>query len=116
MKIESSASLVTESVRKKLLSRFQQLNLASKVDETRLMSEIVFLAERADITEEIVRMKSHLEQCRELLETKVPIGRKLDFLIQEINRELNTIASKANDARISRAVVDGKREDGALKL
>jgi len=108
--IESAANGMAESIREKLTNRFQQLENAPPVDESRLLSEVFFLAERADITEELVRTASHLQHVQTLLDTPGSIGRKLDFIIQELNRELNTIASKSNDAFISQAVVEGKSE------
>jgi len=108
--IESYSSQVTNSCREKLLKRFDQLNVPFEIDESRLLTEIFFLAEKADITEEVVRAKSHLSQCQDLLEEPTSIGRKLDFVYQEIYRELNTIGSKANDTRISHAVVEAKSD------
>ncbi|MFH0813148.1 MAG: YicC/YloC family endoribonuclease [Pseudomonadota bacterium] len=108
--IESHGSQMTTSYREKLLKRFQQLDLPYKIDESRLLTEIFFLAERADITEEVVRIRSHLQQCQELLDSPIAIGRKLEFIIQEINREINTIGSKSNDVRISQAVVEVKSD------
>lgn len=108
--IESHGSQMTTSYREKLLKRFQQLDLPYKIDESRLLTEIFFLAERADITEEVVRIRSHLHQCQELLDSPIAIGRKLEFIIQEINREINTIGSKSNDIRISQAVVEVKSD------
>lgn len=108
--IESLSSQTTNSCREKLLKRFDQLNVPFEVDEARLLTEVFLLAERADITEEIVRVKSHLRQCQDLLEAATSIGRKLDFVYQEIFRELNTIGSKSSDTRISHAVVEAKSE------
>jgi len=108
--IESFSSQMTNSCREKLLKRFDQLNVPFEIDEARLLTEVFLLAERADITEEIVRVKSHLRQCQDLLEAPNAIGRKLEFVYQEINRELNTIGSKSNDTRISHAVVEAKSE------
>lgn len=110
LEIEGAAGHMTQSIRDKLSSRFQQLELANKIDENRLITEVFLLAERADITEELVRTKSHLQQFQTLMETAESVGRKLDFIVQELNREMNTIASKSNDAAISRAVVDAKSE------
>jgi uncharacterized protein (TIGR00255 family) len=109
-KVEHCASHLTETIRERLFKRFEQLELSAKVDENRLVSEVFLLAERADITEELVRIKSHLQQFEGLLALGSPTGRKLDFIIQELNRELNTIASKSNDAAIAQAVVDAKSE------
>jgi uncharacterized protein (TIGR00255 family) len=81
-----------------------------ETDPSRFQQEVAFLAERTDITEEIVRAESHMTQFGTLLEGNEPVGRKMDFLLQEINREVNTVSSKANDAEISQKVVDIKSE------
>ena len=94
--------------RDRLKKRVEELSEASEVDEQRLSQEIAFLAERSDITEELVRIESHLRQFMMMMEMEESVGRKLDFLFQEINREVNTIASKANDAEISQNVVEIK--------
>jgi len=80
------------------------------VDPVRFQQEIAFLAERTDITEEIVRAESHLGQFEVMLDRQDPVGRKLDFLLQEIHREVNTISSKANDSESSQRVVEVKSE------
>ncbi len=80
------------------------------VDEQRLQAEVAYLGGRQDIAEELLRLESHLKQYSELMDLKEPVGRKLDFLLQEMGREINTIGSKAADARISQRVVDGKSE------
>jgi uncharacterized protein (TIGR00255 family) len=82
------------------------------VDETRLAQEVAFLAERRDIAEELARLDSHLDQFGQTLESPEPAGRKLEFLVQEILREANTIGSKAQDLAISQAVLEIK---GALE-
>lgn len=82
----------------------------STIDENRLAMEVVLFADRAAIDEELVRLESHLAQFEQALLSSEPIGRKLDFLVQELNREINTIGSKANDLVISRIVVEGKSE------
>jgi uncharacterized protein (TIGR00255 family) len=94
----------------KLKGRVMQLAGESGVDEGRLAQEIVFMADRCDITEELVRFDSHLKQFDETLKLNDPVGRKLDFLIQELNREVNTIGSKANDAEITSFIVELKAE------
>jgi len=81
-----------------------------EVDYTRFQQEVAFLAERTDITEEIVRAESHLTQFGILLKSKESVGRKMDFLLQEIHREVNTISAKANDAEISQRTVEIKSE------
>ena len=108
--IETYSLQMTNATREKLLKRFQDLNVPFNVDESRLLNEVFFLAERTDITEEIVRAKSHLKQCRELLDSPNAIGRKLDFTLQEINREVNTMSSKASDAKVSQAVIEIKSD------
>lgn len=80
------------------------------LDENRLANEVAFFAERASITEELVRLESHIEECRLALNSSEPVGRKLDFLVQEMNREINTIGSKANNLNITQLVVQMKSE------
>jgi uncharacterized protein (TIGR00255 family) len=75
-----------------------------------LAQEVAFLADKSDITEEIVRAESHLNQFRTIMESEGPVGRALDFLLQELNREVNTIGSKAGDAELSHMVVSFKSE------
>ena len=82
----------------------EQLAGDSGVDEARMAQEIALMADRCDITEELVRFDSHLRQFDETLLLDEPVGRKLDFLLQELNREVNTIGSKANDAEITPSV------------
>jgi uncharacterized protein (TIGR00255 family) len=90
--------------------RVMQLAEESGVDEGRLAQEIALMADRWDINEELVRFNSHLRQFDETLKMDEPVGRKLDFLLQELNREVNTIGSKANDAEITSLIVDLKSE------
>ena len=80
------------------------------VDDERLLREVVYFADRSDITEELTRLESHFQQFEDCLKSTEPVGRTLDFLSQEMNREINTIGSKANDALISREVVIVKAE------
>ena len=94
----------------RLHDRLRSLLEGMEVDPSRFQQEIAFLAERTDITEEIVRAGSHLAQFRTLLEGIEPVGRKMDFLLQEIHREVNTVSAKANDAEISQRVVEIKSE------
>jgi uncharacterized protein (TIGR00255 family) len=81
-----------------------------QVDEQRLQEEVAYLGGRQDIAEELIRLESHLKQYTDLLKNQEPVGRKLDFLLQEMGREINTIGSKAADAKISQMVVDCKSE------
>ena len=80
------------------------------IDEERLLKEVIYFADRSDITEELSRLESHFKQYDDCLKSKEPVGRTLDFLAQEMNREINTIGSKANDSIISREVVTLKAE------
>ena len=99
-----------ESYRNRLRERLQSLLGGIELDSYRFQQEVGFLAEKTDITEEIVRAKSHLVQFAMLLKGKDPAGRKMDFLLQEIHREVNTISAKVNDAEISQEVVEIKAE------
>ena len=110
LSVASLAAGVPAQVTRRLQERIARLldgqDLA--LDPARLAQEIAVLADRADITEELVRLASHLDQARTLLVTIGPVGRRLDFLVQEIGRELNTIGSKSTVTEISAAIVEGK--------
>ena len=110
IEIEKKSPLVTEEYRKKLKEKIENISTGMEIDENRLLQEIAIFANRSDITEEILRAKSHLEQFLSYMASNDPIGRRLDFLIQEINREVNTIASKASDSDISLNAVEIKSE------
>ena len=99
-----------EAYQNRLHERIRSLLDGVEVDPNRFQQEVAFLAERADVTEEIVRMESHLTQFALLAGGEEPVGRKMDFLLQEIHREINTLSSKANDAEISLRVVEIKSE------
>lgn len=107
--VERAPQVVIEAG-KKLKDRVEQLAGESGIDEGRMAQEIALMADRGDITEELVRFDSHLQQFDETLLIEEPVGRKLDFLLQELNREVNTIGSKANDAEIATVVVQLKAE------
>ncbi|HEU5219561.1 MAG TPA: YicC/YloC family endoribonuclease [Gemmatimonadales bacterium] len=96
--------------RDRLRGAVSQLLDGHQVDEQRLAQEIAFLAERLDITEELVRLTAHLDACRDALGASAPVGKQLGFLAQEIGREINTIGSKSNDAAMQHAVVAMKGE------
>jgi uncharacterized protein (TIGR00255 family) len=98
-----------------LIERVRELTEGIDIDETRLSQEIAIMADKSDITEEIVRLTSHLHQFCEMLKSDDAIGRKMDFLIQEMNREINTIGSKTGDLDISRNVIEVKSELGKLR-
>lgn len=108
--IEARAPVVVEEYRERLSQRVRELLEPGLLDQARLDAEVVLFAERSAITEEIVRLNSHLAQLEGCLESGVPVGRKLDFLMQEMNREVNTIASKSADLAINRTVVEIKSE------
>ncbi|MAO64007.1 MAG: YicC family protein [Balneola sp.] len=97
-----------EEARDKLLERIQNLIDEDKIDEERLEMEVAVLVDKMDVTEEIVRLRSHLKFFLEAIEQPEPAGRRLNFLSQEINRELNTIGSKANNSEIAQYVVKCK--------
>jgi uncharacterized protein (TIGR00255 family) len=108
--IEDVAPQIASRLRERLVERVNELLDAIDTDDERLMKEVVFYVDRSDIAEEITRLKSHLDQMTGLFEQADPVGRKLDFLIQEMGREINTIGSKAADIDISTRVVDFKSE------
>ncbi|WP_313885420.1 YicC/YloC family endoribonuclease [Desulfallas sp. Bu1-1] len=108
--IEQRSPVVVDEYRERLRQRVRELIDAGTMDPARLDAEVVLFAERSNIAEEIVRLKSHLNQLAGCLESDVPVGRKLDFLLQEMNREINTIASKSSDLLINRTVVEVKSE------
>lgn len=98
----------SKDIRDKLLERIKQLINDENIDQERLEMEVVVMADKMDITEETVRLKAHLKFFIEAIEQPEPAGRRLNFLTQEINRELNTIGSKANDSTIAHHVVKAK--------
>jgi len=102
--------LMVAEYQQKLTARLEQLLGDVELDPARLAQEVALLADRCDITEELVRLGSHFAQFDEALRMKEPVGRKLDFLMQEMNREVNTIGSKANDAAIASLVIQVKAE------
>lgn len=107
-KIEISAQDSTQQYRDALLNRLKQLDLELDPADERVLKEIAIFADRSDISEEITRLASHFEQFRSFLESREPTGRKMDFLCQEIHRELNTTGSKSNDIEITRHVIEAK--------
>ena len=108
--VDRRTPIVAEEYRKRLKDRIDHIIEDVALDESRLAQEVALFAERSDITEEIVRTRSHLKQFREYLSMDDVLGRRLDFLIQEINREVNTLSSKASDTLISKVVVEMKAE------
>ena len=113
--IEKRAPAVAEEYRTKLTARIEELLGETEVDRARLATEVAIFADRAAIDEEIVRLNTHLIHFRELLEADEPVGRKMDFLVQEMNRECNTVGSKANDAELTSIVLLSKAEIEKLR-
>jgi uncharacterized protein (TIGR00255 family) len=108
--IEKRSPKTVEEYRNKLLLKMNEVLNDLKYDETRIIMEAAIYADKVSVNEETVRLKSHLTQFELMLKSDEPIGRKLDFLMQEINREANTIGSKSNDIEITKNVVDIKAE------
>ena len=109
-KVEERSPQTVAAYREKLLSRMQEVLQSTAVDESRILTEAAIFADKIAVDEETVRLRSHIAQLRTMLESDQPIGRKLDFLIQEVNRECNTIGSKCNDLTIAQDVVNMKAE------
>lgn len=109
-KIITFAPLVVEDYRKQLNARIAEVVEPTLVDKQRLATEVALYADRCAIDEEITRLGTHIVNMRALLESDEPVGRKMDFLVQEFNRETNTIGSKANDMRITTEVLAIKNE------
>ncbi|OPY15594.1 MAG: hypothetical protein A4E74_02179 [Syntrophus sp. PtaB.Bin075] len=107
--------VLLEEYHSRLAARVRELTNGLVVDEARLAQEVAVMAERSDITEETVRFRSHLEQFETMMNSKEAVGRKIDFLIQEMGREINTIGSKSSDALISRQVIEIKSELAKLR-
>ena len=112
--ILNRAPMVVDEYREKLEARLKNL-LTESVEPQRLAQEVAIMADRCAIDEELARLDSHIRQMRKYLESDGEIGKKMDFLIQEMNREANTIGSKASDAAIAQHVVDLKSEIEKLR-
>ncbi|OPL15738.1 MAG: hypothetical protein AVO39_07205 [delta proteobacterium MLS_D] len=113
--LDSRSPRVIVEYRQRLTDRLKDLTTGLELDETRISQEIALMAEKTDITEELVRLDSHITQFRDLLDGTEPAGRRIDFLIQEMHREINTIGSKSSDLDISRTVIDVKTELAKLR-
>lgn len=108
--IEERSPETVKEYNDKLVQRVHDLIGDVSLDESRVIQEVAIFADKVAVAEETVRLRSHIEQLREFLDSDTAIGRKMDFLVQEINRETNTIGSKCNDVDIARRVVDMKAE------
>lgn len=110
-RVQKHSPLVAKRYREQLIARVKAAGIGTPGDDDeRLLKEVVYFADRSDITEELTRLQSHFKQFEDCQNSKEPVGRTLDFLAQEMNREINTIGSKANDSLISREVVTLKAE------
>ena len=109
-RVEERSPQTVAEYREKLLARMKEVLQSTTIDESRILTEAAIFADKVAVDEETVRLRSHLSQLREMLKGSEPVGRKLDFLIQEVNRESNTIGSKCSDIQIAREVVDLKAE------
>lgn len=108
--LEKRSPEVAQEHQEKLRKRLAELLPQEDIDESRIIQEAAVFSDKANVTEEIVRLKSHVKQLEELLSAGEAVGRKCDFLVQEMFREINTIASKANDLTMSQIVIDAKAE------
>ncbi|MDI9571217.1 MAG: YicC/YloC family endoribonuclease [Pseudomonadota bacterium] len=113
--IRRRSPAVVREYRQRLAERVRELTQGMAIDEARLHQEVAILAEKSDIAEEVVRLESHIGQFGEFLAAEEAVGRKLDFLIQEMNREINTIGSKSQDGEIARQVIEIKSELAKLR-
>lgn len=109
-KIEAQSPETTKAYRERLFAKIKAVVEDRNIDEARVLTEAAIFSEKTAVDEETVRLRSHLSQYRSLIEQDVPVGRKLDFLTQELNREVNTIGSKCQDLEITKMVVDLKSE------
>lgn len=108
--IAERAPLVVNEYKEKLRTRINELISDVEIDETRLAVETAVFADRSNVTEELVRLRSHFQEIKNTMDMEEAVGRKLDFLVQELNREFNTIGSKSNDLEISSTVIKAKSE------
>ncbi len=113
--IEASAPEIVTNYRAKIEARMKEILGSVPYDESRLLTEVALFADKVNVDEEIARLKSHIDQMREMFKATEPIGRKMDFLIQEMNREINTTGSKCNNLSIARNVIDVKAEIEKLR-
>lgn len=108
--VEQRSPVSVEEYRQRIAARMEEILDGSELAQQRILNEAAIFADKVSVTEEIVRLRSHLGQLATMLQSPVAVGRKLDFLVQELNRETNTIGSKANDYEIAKIVVEMKAE------
>ena len=109
-KVEERSPQRVQEYRDRLYQKISEVVASNNIDESRILTEAAIFADKIAVDEETIRLRSHIGQFREIIELDEPIGRKLDFLIQEFNREANTIGSKCQDVDGARTVVDIKSE------
>lgn len=114
-KAAARAPVVVEEFRSRLKARMEEYLIGVEVDQARLLNEVAFFADKADINEEIQRLTSHIDQFVQCLNSEQPQGRKLDFISQEMNREINTMGSKSNDSELTACVIRMKNELEKIK-
>ena len=108
--VEDRYPQIVEDYRNRLMRKISEVLEDRNVDESRIVTEAAIFAEKSDIGEDTVRLRSHIKEFKKAIDTDLPIGKKLDFMIQEMNRETNTMGSKANDVEISKIIVNMKSE------
>lgn len=113
--IKSRSEVTVDEYKARLREKIEEMLSGVEYDEARLLTEVAIFSDKVNITEEIVRFESHLKEFGHLLNSDIPVGRKLDFTIQELNREANTMGSKCNDFEMGKAVVDLKSEIEKLR-
>ena len=109
-KVEELSPQTVENYRSRLYKKLSEVLESKNIDEQRILTEAAIFSEKIAVDEETVRLRSHIAQLKEMLVNEEAIGRKLDFIVQEMNREVNTIGSKAQDLNITKIVVDMKAE------
>ena len=109
-KVEAQSPQTVAAYRQRLEAKMQEVLQSTTIDESRILTEAAIFADKVAVDEETVRLRSHIAQLRDMLQSGEPVGRTLDFLIQEVNRECNTIGSKCNDLTVARDVVNMKAE------
>ena len=109
-RVEARSPETVKEYREKLTARMQEVLQSTTIEESRILTEAAIYADKIAVDEETVRLRSHVSQLRTMLASDEPMGRKMDFLIQEVNRESNTVGSKCNDVEIARVVVELKAE------
>ena len=108
--VEQESPKTVADYKARLEQKMREVLESKSIDESRILAEAAIFADKVAVDEETVRLRSHISQMTELIESDVPVGRKLDFLVQEMNRETNTIGSKCQNASIAHVVVDIKAE------